>query len=92
MPLLHLFSALNRCCAKQIVRRHIVKFAESHKMANGHFIRTTLITSVHGLRGAKDFRNLRLGQVVIFTQTSDFFDECPHPISPCYQLAHSVAE
>lgn len=44
------------------------------------------VARIHGLGSAENLCNLLLGQVVIFTKTSDFLNQCAHTITPLHYI------
>lgn len=64
------------CSAKKIVGADVVVIAEGEKVMDGQFVRAALVASVHGLRRAKNVRDLLLRQVVILTQIAHALDIC----------------
>ena len=77
-----LFAELAGGCVQQKIGGYIIEFAKGNQMMKGNFVGAPLITGIHGLRGAEYFCNLLLGQIIVFTKTSDFFDKCAHLIPP----------
>ena len=77
-----LFAKLAGSRIQQKIGGYIIEFAERNQMMEGNFVGATLITGIHRLRGAEYFCNLLLGQIIVFTKTSDFFDKCAHLIPP----------
>ena len=63
---------LIRSGIEKIVGRYVVKLAKSNQVADGHFIGTAFISGIHGLGGAENRGNLRLGEVVVLAKPTEF--------------------
>ena len=58
-----------RSSSQQKISGNIVEFTQGHQVANRHFICAPFIPGVHSLGSSQHFRNLSLGQVVVFPQS-----------------------
>lgn len=68
------FAFFIRRCRQDEIRRNIIQLAQLHKMPYRQLACAALVPRVHRLGGAEVLRDLRLRQIVIFAQCSEFIN------------------
>lgn len=75
-----------RSGAEEIIGGYVIESAQDNQVVNGHFVGAPLIAGIHGLGRTQHLGDLRLGQVVIFPQTPQFFDKSLQMTTPHYSM------